>query len=256
MGRYDIRLSDWTLLFWLTSECSILFGNAGDVAHTSAERQRTPGWLVAAAWLGTRTVRSFCVRCFEQTFSRPLDWLWLTDIFGTIAMASMQSWPYHTRQFVVGYYQGKSGCVLLQQQQRRFAHSCGRRLSHNYSKNAPTYVTEDKEAHPFVCSASRCTYGFTGHVTKAYVSDSSQIMLVYWLVYGNFLPTLYNTVITVAQLVKSVEKQIQNCHTCGGWRTSQMDIKNVATLNVWTPWYLCIWPYSQQQEVLVLYTCH
>jgi len=30
-------------------------------------------------------------------------------------------------------------------------------------------VTEDMEAHPFVCPASRCTYGFTGHVTKVYV---------------------------------------------------------------------------------------
>jgi hypothetical protein len=39
------------------------------------------------------------------------------------------------------------------------------------------------EAHPFVCPASRCTYGFTGHVTKAYVSDSNQIMVacVRWL---------------------------------------------------------------------------
>ena len=55
------------------------------------------------------------------------------------------------------------------QQQRRFAQSCGRHLSHNYSKNAPTYVTEDMEAHPFVCPASRYTYGFNGHVTKAYV---------------------------------------------------------------------------------------
>ena len=147
---------------------------------------------------------------------------------------------------------------MLLQQQRRFAHSCGRRLSHNYSKNAPTYVTEDMEAHPFVCSASRCTYGFAGHVTKAYVSNSSQIMVVYWLVYGNFLPTLYNTIITVAQLVKCkpVEKQIQNRQTRGGWSTSQTDIKNVTTLNVCTPWYLCVWSYSHQQEVLVLYTYH
>jgi len=43
MGGYDIRLSDWTLLFRLTGECGILFGNVGDVAHTSAERQWTPG---------------------------------------------------------------------------------------------------------------------------------------------------------------------------------------------------------------------
>ena len=55
------------------------------------------------------------------------------------------------------------------QQQQRFAQSCGRCLSHNYSKNALTYVTEDMEAHPFVCPASRCMYGFDGHVTKAYV---------------------------------------------------------------------------------------
>jgi len=52
------------------------------------------------------------------------------------------------------------------QQQRRFAQSCGRCLSHNYSKNAPTFVTENMEAHPFVCPASRCTYGSTGQVTK------------------------------------------------------------------------------------------
>ena len=83
---------------------------------------------------------------------------------------------HHNHQTIrCGYYQGKSGCASLQQQQRRFAQSCGRHLSHNYSKNAPTYVTEDMEAHPFVCPASRCTYGFTGHVTKAYVSDSNQI---------------------------------------------------------------------------------
>jgi len=43
MGGYDITLSDWTLLFRWTGECGILFGNAGDMAHTSAERQRTPG---------------------------------------------------------------------------------------------------------------------------------------------------------------------------------------------------------------------
>jgi hypothetical protein len=53
-----------------------------------------------------------------------------------------------------------------------------------------TYVTEDMEAHQFVCPALRCTYGFTGHVTKAYVSDSSQIMIAYWSVYGDFSPTL------------------------------------------------------------------
>ena len=68
--------------------------------------------------------------------------------------------------------------------------NCGRRLSQNYSKNALTYVTEDMEEHLFVCPASRCTYGFTGHVTKAYISDSNQIMVVYWSVYSDFLPTL------------------------------------------------------------------
>ena len=47
------------------------------------------------------------------------------------------------------------------------------------------------ESHPFVCPASRCTYGFTGHVTKAYVNDSNQIMVAYWSVYGDFSPTLY-----------------------------------------------------------------
>ena len=43
MGGYDSTLSDWTLLFRWTDECGILFGTVGDVAHTSAERQRTPG---------------------------------------------------------------------------------------------------------------------------------------------------------------------------------------------------------------------
>ena len=69
--------------------------------------------------------------------------------------------------------------------------SCGRRLSHNYSKNAPTFVTEDMEVHPFVCPASRCIYGFTGHVTKEYVSDSNQIMVTYLSVHGDFSPNLY-----------------------------------------------------------------
>jgi hypothetical protein len=47
------------------------------------------------------------------------------------------------------------------------------------------------EEHLFVCPASRCTYGLTGHVTKVYVSDSNQIMVSYWSVYGDFSPTLY-----------------------------------------------------------------
>ena len=96
----------------------------------------------------------------------------------------------------MGYYQGYSGCASLQQQ-RRFAQSCVRRLSHSYSKNAPTYVTEDMEAHPFVCPASRCTYGSTGHVTKAYVTVSNQFKIyiesevrIFW-VYGDFSATLY-----------------------------------------------------------------
>ena len=55
------------------------------------------------------------------------------------------------------------------------------------------YVTEDMEAHPIVCAASRCTYGFTGHVTKAYVSDSNQITVVYWSVYRDFSAILYDT---------------------------------------------------------------
>ena len=44
--------------------------------------------------------------------------------------------------------------------------------------------------HGGVCPASRCTYGFAGHVTKAYVSDSNQIMVAYSSVYGDFSPTL------------------------------------------------------------------
>ena len=52
--------------------------------------------LLDDVWLqhdgaGTRTLRSFCARCFERKFSRPLDWPWLTDISGTIAMATTQS---------------------------------------------------------------------------------------------------------------------------------------------------------------------
>ena len=33
-----------------------------------------------------------------------------TDIPSTIAMATMQSWPYHTGQFLAGLYQRKRGC--------------------------------------------------------------------------------------------------------------------------------------------------
>ena len=51
------------------------------------------------------------------------------------------------------------------------------------------------EAHPFVCPASRCTYGSTGHITKAYVSDSNQFKIyiesevrIFW-VYGDFSAT-------------------------------------------------------------------
>jgi hypothetical protein len=73
----------------------------------------------------------------------------------------------------------------------KFGQSCGRRLSHNYSKNAPTYVTEDMETLPFVCPASMCTYGFTGHVTKVHVIDSNQIMVACWSVYGDFSHSLY-----------------------------------------------------------------
>ena len=44
--------------------------------------------------------------------------------------------------------------------------------------------------HIRLCPESRCTYGFTGHVIKAYVSDSNQIMVAYWSVYGDFSPNL------------------------------------------------------------------
>jgi len=48
------------------------------------------------------------------------------------------------------------------------------------------------EAHPFVCPASRCTYGSTGHVTKAYVSDSNQFKIyIESEVYGDFSAILY-----------------------------------------------------------------
>ena len=55
------------------------------------------------------------------------------------------------------------------------------------------------EAHPFMCPASRCTYGSTGHVSKAYVSDSNQFKIyiesevrIFW-VYGDVSATLYIT---------------------------------------------------------------
>ena len=50
-----------------------------------------------------------------------------------------------------------------------------------------------------ICTASRCTYGSTGHVTKAYVSDSNQFKIyiesevhIFW-VYGDFSATLYSS---------------------------------------------------------------
>jgi len=83
------------------------------------------------------------------------------------------------------------------------------------------YVTDDVEAHPFVCPASSSTYRFTGHVTKAYVSDSNQIMVAYWSVYSDFSPTLYInlnwTMIsqTKACIIKSscVDKKIEQGKT-------------------------------------------
>ena len=48
------------------------------------------------------------------------------------------------------------------------------------------------EQHPFVCPASKCTYGFT--VTTAYVSDSNQIMVACLSVYGDSSPILYNLI--------------------------------------------------------------
>jgi hypothetical protein len=35
------------------------------------------------------------------------------------------------------------------------------------------------------------TYGLNGLLAKAYVSDSNQIMVEYWSVYGDFSPTMY-----------------------------------------------------------------
>lgn len=43
---------------------------------------------------------------------------------------------------------------------------CQRAAEGLFRTNAPTHVTEDMEAHPLLCPASRCTYGSTGHVTK------------------------------------------------------------------------------------------
>jgi hypothetical protein len=92
------------------------------------------------------------LRCFERTISRPLAHQHLRH-------------HCHGHHVVLTLPPQTIRCGVLS----RFAQSCGRRLSHNYSTNAPTYVTEDMEAHAFVCPASRCTYGSTGHVTKTYV---------------------------------------------------------------------------------------
>jgi len=47
--------------------------------------------LLDDVWLqhdGAPAHFAFFARCFERTFSRPLDWPWLTDISGTIGMAT------------------------------------------------------------------------------------------------------------------------------------------------------------------------
>ena len=188
MGGYDIRLSDWTLLFRWTGECGFLFGSVGDVAHTSTERQRTHGWRVAAARWGTRTLRSFCARYFERTFSRPLDWSWA---------------HWHLRHHCHGHL------VVLTLLHQTIRCGVGRVAARRYNNNNEDLrrAVEDvfrtntpkmlrRMSHRTwrrirLCPASRCTYGFTGHVTKAYVSDSNQIMVAFWSVYGDFSPTLY-----------------------------------------------------------------
>ena len=43
---------------------------------------------------------------------------------------------------------------------------CHRAAEGVFRTNAPTHVTENMEAHPLLCLASGCTYGYTGHVTK------------------------------------------------------------------------------------------
>jgi len=62
----------WHQIIWLDLTFSMdrwmrhLIRNVGDVAHTLAERQRTPGWRVAAARCGT--LRSFCAQCLNERF--------------------------------------------------------------------------------------------------------------------------------------------------------------------------------------------
>lgn len=80
-GGYDITLSNWTLLFRLTLDRCIPFGNVGDVAVTSAQRQGTHT-------MGQLTLRPFYKRSFERTSSRPLNWPWITNDSGTINMAT------------------------------------------------------------------------------------------------------------------------------------------------------------------------
>jgi hypothetical protein len=44
--------------------------------------------LMGDVWLKHNWAPAHCARCFERTFSRPLDWPWLTYISGTIAMTT------------------------------------------------------------------------------------------------------------------------------------------------------------------------
>ena len=68
-----------------------------------------------------------------------------------------------------------------------------------------------------MCPATRCTYGSTGHVTKAYVSDSNQFKIyiesevrIFW-VYGDFSATLYIVFVAI-YLLETVTGAVHMLH--------------------------------------------
>jgi hypothetical protein len=127
--------------------------------------------------------------CGCSTMGHPHTSLFLWAMFWTnifqaagLAMAHQHLWHHcHGHHIVLTLEPQTIRCGVLSREEwlcvattpTKICAELWKNLLHNYSKNAPMYVTEDMEAHPFVCPASRCTYGSTGHVTKTYVSDSN-----------------------------------------------------------------------------------
>ena len=150
MGEYDTTLSDWTLLFRWTGECCILFSSVADVAHTSAERQRSPGWRVAAALWGSRTLRSFLRDILNERF--PGRWI------GRASPTSPTPLPWPRRSHELTTPENSLWGIIMEEWLRittKTTKICAepwKTPSANYSKNALKYVTEDMQAHPFVPS--------------------------------------------------------------------------------------------------------